>query len=351
MEVQKEISGMLEQLLQPGFCVIDQKIIALNAAARGLFLTAGTDIGPLLLTGAGEYAAFQGGCLYLTLRLGEQPRGAVVTRVGKADVFLLDPDCGSGELRSLALAAQELRKPLSGVMATLDSLAALPQTEASAGQLAALNRGLYQLLRVVGNMSDAGRSYSRQETQNIGALLEEIFEKAAHLCQKSGISLRYEGLGETIYCPADGQQLERAVLNLLSNALKFTPAGGTIDAVLTRQGRMLRLSIRDSGSGIARELRSNLFTRYLRQPAIEDSRYGLGLGLVLVRSAATAHGGTVLIDQPGETGTRVTLTLAIRQNPEAGLRSPILRVDYAGERDHALLELADCLPEELYQLH
>ncbi len=347
MEIQKEVSGMLEQISQPGFCVMEHRIAVLNTAARGLFLTAGTQVDTLLVTGQAEYAAFTGGCLYLTLRVGEQDRGAVVTRVGAADLFLLDPDLGSGELRSLALAAQELRKPLSNMMATMEYL---PQTKDLADQLASLNQGLYQLLRVVGNMSDAGRQSSRQELRNIGALLEDLFDKGVLLARQAGLTLHYQGLEETVYCLVDEEQLERAVLNLLSNAMKFTPAGGTIQAALTRQGRMLRLSIRDSGKGIPEALRGSLFTRYLRQPTLEDYRYGLGLGLVLVRSAATAHGGTVLIDQPGETGTRVTLTLAIRQNTDAGLRSPILRVDYAGERDHALVELADCLPEEVYQL-
>ena len=92
-----------------------------------------------------------------------------------------------------------------------------------------------------------------------------------------------------------------------------------------------------------------MFSRYLRQPALEDSRYGIGLGMVLIRTAAANHGGAVLIDQPEGTGTRITMTLSIRQSKETVLRSNILRVDYAGERDHGLIELSDCLPAELYE--
>ena len=112
---------------------------------------------------------------------------------------------------------------------------------------------------------------------------------------------------------------------------------------------MLQLQIQDNGSGIAQDILGNVFYRYLRQPAIEDSRFGLGLGMVMIRSAAASHGGTVLIDQPEGTGTRITLTLAIRQNGGNMLRSNVLRVDYAGELDHGLVELADCLPSELYE--
>lgn len=350
MEEQKDLLGMLDLMTQPGFCVKENTVTAVNTAAKGLFLAPGMGVQPLLLTGREEYAAFSGGCLYLTLKLSGQSRGAVVTRVENTDVFLLDQDHEQKELRSLALAAMELRKPIHSVMTTADTMAAMEQSPEMAEQMARLNRGLYRLLRIIGNMSDAGRSnMSRQETRNIGSLLAEIFSKAAGLAEAAGFTLRYEGLAETVYCLADADQLERAVLNILSNSIKFTPVGGTIDASLTRQGRMLRLSIRDTGSGIADGILGNVFTRYLRQPAIEDDRFGLGLGMVLVRSAATAHGGTVLIDQPEGTGTRVTMTLTIRQNTENLLRSPVLQVDYAGERDHGLLELSDRLPAHLYK--
>ena len=71
--------------------------------------------------------------------------------------------------------------------------------------------------------------------------------------------------------------------------------------------------------------------------------------MVMIRAAASHHGGAVLIDRPPQGGTRVTMTLAIRQDPVSQLRSPLLKVDYAGERDHALIELSDVLPAEYYR--
>lgn len=355
MEEQKDTMGMLDLIVRPVFCVKENHIVKVNQAAQRLFLTTGADIQPLLLTGSEEYADFSEGCLYLTVSVSSQPWGASVIRMDGVDVFVLEQESDVGELRSLALAARELREPLANLMSTAKRLFPMPVMQENPEireQAARLNRGLFQMLRIVGNMSDANRcaAASRQETRDIPSLLAEVFEKAGALVSHAGIQLNYEGLSESIYTLADADQLERAVLNILSNAIKFSPKGSVIEARLTRKGRMLYLSVQDSGTGIPEDIRSSVFTRYLRQPAIEDGRFGIGLGMVLIRSAAVHHGGTVLIDQPRGKGTRVTMTLAIRQSKDTVLRSSALHVDYAGELDHGLVELSETLPADLYEV-
>ena len=346
MEEKKGAPDLLDLMVQPGFYVENSIIVRLNAAAEGLLLSPGMDIRPLIDSGLEEYQAFQGGCLYLRLRLSQKRVGASVIRQDGRDAFLMDTEESDSALRALSLAARELREPLATIMVSTANLRA-----ENPEQLALLNRGLHQMLRLIGNMSDAGRipPASRQETTDIGALFSEIFEKAAALAETAGVTIRYQGPEQSVLCLADREQLERAVLNLISNALKFAPSGGNLDASLTKRGKMLRFSIRDNGPGFAQNLLGSVYNRYLRQPCIEEGRNGLGLGMVLVRSAAASHGGAVLIDQPEGGGARVTMTIAIRQSTSGTLRSPILRVDYAGEQDHALVELSDCLPAELYK--
>lgn len=355
MEHELDAMGMLDLMVCPGFCVKENKIVKLNQAAESLLFPLGGDVSELLRTGREEYAEFTGGCLYLTVSVSGAEWGFSVSRMGDFDVFILEQDADHAELQAMALAARELREPLTSVMTTADRLfpmAALDNDPATRDQVARLNRGLFQMLRVISNMSDANRcdtgASARMETLDICAFFQEVFARAEELVSHTGISLTFENISQRIYCLVDSERMERAVLNILSNAIKFTPKGGTIEAKLTRRGAKLYLTVQDNGDGIPENLRGRVHSRYLRQPALEDGRYGIGLGMVLIRSAAAIHGGTVLIDHPGGRGTRITLTMAIRQDSSGTVRAGALRVDYAGERDHALIELSDTLPVSLY---
>ena len=348
MEMQPNMLDVLSLVPQPGFCVSQGAITHVNQAAQALLLKAGQEILPLLHSSQEEYREFQGGQLYLTLSIGGSLRNCVVARMADGDLFLLDPDSDMEEFRSMELISMELRTPLANAINNAQQL--LQQAGPQSPAAASMNRNLLQMMRLVCNLSDVSRyrEAAHMETRDICAFLEELLEKAdTLLCTK--VHLTWELPKEAIPCLIDPEQLERAVWNLISNAVKFLPAEGAVHVKLTRHGQRLHLSVADNGSGIAEEVRNTVFQRYLRHPGIEDSRFGLGLGMVIVRTAAANHGGTVLIDQSGESGTRVTMTIAIRQNKESRLQSPVFRPDYSGGWDHGLMELSDCLPTELYK--
>lgn len=354
MELSASSTAVLQEIPIPAFTVRSGIVCDANAAARQQGIQNGNSIETLLSTGAVEYSSFSGGRLYLTLQLSGTLCGASVTKGPDYDLFLLEQEDDTAELQSMALAAQALRGPLSNVMTVADRLFPLTDTGSSEvrEQTARINKGLYQMLRIISNMSDAYRytqdTAPRMEIRDIRAIMEELFQQHAPLIRHTDIDLHFENLPTSIFCLVDAEKLERAVGNILSNALKFTPRGGTINAKLTRVGRMLHLTVQDSGTGIPETLQGNVYNHFQRQPGIEDGRFGIGLGMVLIRSAAAVHGGTVLIDQPEGAGTRITMTLAIRQDADALVRSSIISVDYAGGRDHRLLELADNLPTEFY---
>ena len=342
--------AMLDMMLRPAFCAVAGSIQKCNAAAASLLLKEGTPLESLLLSGQEELDALQSGCLYLQLRLPGGTRGAAVTRMEEALIFVLDQE--DGELRALSLAARELRNPVNNLLAISSQLlpAALPERDPKGSDLLArMSKGLYQLQRTLGNMSDGAHAseMSCKEVRNISRVFDDIFEKAAAFLSLSGVTLHYRGLNQDVFGLLDADQMERAVLNILSNAMKFLPDRGEIHASLTRQGSTLRLSIQDNGDRIPSDILGSLFSRYLRQPGIEDSRHGLGLGMVMIRAAAASHGGVVLVDQPGETGTRVTLTIMLCQSDSSKVQS-VCRSPLGG-RNQALIELSDFLPPSVYE--
>lgn len=347
MDKKADLKQMLELLLHPAFCVKNNLITELNEAAQRIFLQEGTPIDTLLNTGAEEYASYQEGVLCVTLRIHDQVIGASVSKIQDYDIFTLDQQDSGEELRILALAARELRGPLSTAMLAAQSITADGNPPA---QASSLNRGLHQLLRIITNMSDAAQLSPgyHPELSSIRHLFGEMVEKITAAAEFSGVTVESETISDDLLCYVDPSLLERAILNMVSNALKFTPRGGKLSISLSRRGQMLRISVTDSGSAIDEKILPTVFHRYLREPVIEDSRHGIGLGMLLIRNVAAAHGGAVLVDQTEGSGARVSMTIRINDTVPNLLRSSRLYPDYAGELDHILLELSDVLPSKLY---
>lgn len=342
---------LLEYIDRAAFCVRGGVIVQTNHAAQQKGIYPQEPISGLLGENEPVYSAFSAGSLYLTIFIHGIPCGASVTRTQDTNIFLLDEDITTS-LQTLALSAQQLRTPLQTAFAIAEEL----QYDKRQGKMAReLSKGLYQMHRIICNMADTFRYNEltdvRLVSTDLTGTFSEVMEKCAASIEGTGFRLQYDGLYETVIGMADPELLERAVYNLVSNAVKFSSEPGIIKASLHRTGSCLRFTLLDQSGGIPPEVLSNVFSRYLRGPGVEDGRYGVGLGLALVRAAAVTHGGTVLIDQPGEAGVRVTMTIAIRQEDPSILRSPIKipTFDYAGGYDHALVELADILPAEAFK--
>ena len=351
MEEHNEITTMLALIPQPAFLVEAGKICHVNPAAAGCLLQVGQEISPLILCGAEEYEEFTGGCLYLTLSLANQPVGASVVKLDGRDIFTLDQTADLPQLQALSLAAMELRKPLSGILSLADQLlpAIAQENQQMQEQTAQMNRRLYQLLRIVSNMSDASMYAAAQPTLTehveICSFAEEILKKAGLWIAQIGIRLEYDLPREPIFLLAHSEKLERAIYNMLSNACKHAPKDSVIQVKLTQKNKRVYFSVSNQHTGTA--LPGDLFSRFLRLPGLEGGQNGIGLGMLLVRETAKLHDGVILADQT-ETVTRITMTLKVQQSQSSQLRSPRIRIDYAGERDHCLQELADILPAHLY---
>lgn len=356
MERTDSYFGMLEITSTPVFCVKNGLVSQVNEAARKRMVEVGTPVDTLIVSGKREYTEdFNGGCLYLTVSIRGLGYGATVFREDDTDIFVLDMKESQEALQALALAAQQLREPLHSIMTNSDSLfRALDADDAAQEKIARINRGLFQVLRMIGNMSDAASFQnainSGKRLQNAQSVFSELFQKAGAMLEQMQITLQFTNLSAPVFCLLDVEKLERAVYNILSNSAKYVSSGGHIDARVSVSGSRVVLTITDNGPGIPESLRSSVFTRYLREPAIEDGRSGIGLGMLMVRSAAAAHSGAVLIDQPEKAGTRITMTLLVEKSPSHMMRSPIMPIDYAGGHDHSLIELSENLPVSAFKI-
>jgi anti-sigma regulatory factor (Ser/Thr protein kinase) len=109
----------------------------------------------------------------------------------------------------------------------------------------------------------------------------------------------------------DADRLQQIVWNLLSNAVKFTPRGGMVQVVLTRDDSQANVIVSDTGVGIRRDFIPHVFERFRQADASTTRRFGgLGLGLGIVRHLTELHGGTVRVQSEGE-GQGATFTLAL----------------------------------------
>ena len=340
MYQKNDYESMLSQIHQPAFLVQDSIITAVNQGAANRFIETGMTADELISQGKEEFHQLPYGSLYLSINLCGTDYPCVVTCLEDGKLFTINESV-QPELQVLSLAAQQLSFPVSELTLLLDQL----EDTAKKGQI---SQNLFRIKRIIGNMADASRygtATPNLHYLNATAVLEEILEKAGELLIQSGIQLTCSLPGQPVFTMLNQEILRRAVYNLLSNAAKFS-SSKAVDVQLRQKGNKLYLTV--TGQTDSGPIGGNLFNRYLRQPGLEDRKFGLGLGMSLIHAAAAAHGGTVLIQQR-EQEFQATVTLSITKSSSSAVRSPMLFPDIYGGNDQALVELSDVLSSQLYK--
>ncbi len=208
--------------------------------------------------------------------------------------------------RFLAMLSHELRNPLSAIMngvsvldhAAADSEMLTRARQAIQGQARQMSRLLDDLLDVA--RITQGKIDFRKEVLDLNGLIEEAVQamrpamEARH--QRLSLSLA-EG---PVMVEADPTRLLQIVENLLTNASKYTPPGGTVALEVTTEGSECVLTVRDNGRGIDPKMLEDIFDMFFQSNrALDRSDGGMGVGLTLVRSLVKMHGGTVTADSEG----------------------------------------------------
>lgn len=227
----------------------------------------------------------------------------------------------------------ELRNPLASLRYGLELLKAGSESEQDR-VLAAMTRQLDQMTRLVDDLLDTariahGKLRLRQETVELGRWLEEVFSDFEANLQEHDVKL--ERTREALFVQGDPVRLTQVVGNLLRNAVRYTPTGGTIRVELSRTDTEARLQIRDSGIGMDPESLQSAFEPFRQARRSKAGSEGLGLGLPLARSLVELHGGTLSAESAGEgKGTGFTIVLPLCHppgpTPGAATRSPSGRI-------------------------
>ncbi len=206
----------------------------------------------------------------------------------------------------LATLAHELRNPLAPLTSALATIRhSSDSAESVRNARGVMERQLAHMVRLIDDLLDTARVSNgkielRKEWVDVKGVVADAIEGSLPLLESGRHTLRVDPPGEPVLIEADPDRLTQVVSNLLNNAAKYTPQGGSIDIVARRDGDHATIAVVDSGIGIPEAALPTVFDMFTQVRGDRDrSQGGLGIGLCLVRQLVELHGGTVCASSPG----------------------------------------------------
>jgi signal transduction histidine kinase len=241
--------------------------------------------------------------------------------------------------RFFANISHELRTPLTLLLAPLESVivqnrATLPP--ATQDLLATMQANGMRLLKLINDLLDlvrleSGRMEVRSEALHVGTFVRGLVQSVKKVAEDKRIDLVGDVGDEVGWVSADRDKWEKILLNLVFNAVKFTPARGQVTVRVTREGDTLRLQVRDTGMGISKENMASVFSRFWQADTSAQRKFqGAGIGLALVKELVEVQGGRVEVESEVQKGTTFTITLPY-QKAEPASEEPAQQAPSASE--------------------
>ncbi len=231
--------------------------------------------------------------------------------------------------------SHELKTPLNVILGAIQILSIKDNTQISQGNqdkfnkyLRVMKQNCYRLLRLVNNLIDLSKfdsGYLKLNlcNLNIVSVVEEIILSVAHYVENRGLSIVFDTDIEEKTVAVDADKIERIMLNLLSNSIKFTDAGGSISVNISHKEDTVAISVRDTGIGIPKDKLNSIFDRFGQvDKSLTRNKEGSGIGLSLVKTLVELHGGNISIISVEGEGSEVVMELPVRtvenEMPAAG---------------------------------
>jgi signal transduction histidine kinase len=142
---------------------------------------------------------------------------------------------------------------------------------------------------------------------DLALLVRTTAESVASLAMEKNITLHQEDVPQPILITADEKKVERILINLISNAIKYTPEGGTVTIETGMKGRYAIVSVKDTGYGIPEDELPFIFERFRRVKGHQSKAVGTGLGLAIVKSLVEAHEGEITATSEVNVGSTFTV--------------------------------------------
>lgn len=239
----------------------------------------------------------------------------------------------------LALVSHELLNPLTGIMGWADVGLRTEDPQMRAQVISTIHQNGLRLKRLVYDLLDTARMIHGKltiepEPLDLWYLAKSAMNDMEQEIRTKRLEVVYHPPADELPIMADSGRMQQAVDNLLGNAIKFTPAGGTITLTGRRDDHRCMLSIQDTGKGIPADKLTRIFERFQQVPG-DHKAGGLGLGLALVRGIMDLHNGTIAAESAGQgQGSTFTMTLPMHvPTPEERGETPVAATNAAANME------------------